>query len=111
VNPKKSFTGNVLQYVRDNPGASGPEIHKHFHPEILKITISGTLARLRRLGLITNDGPRGPRTHWYPVRFEEAEPQFLEEARKILSDLKALPVSERERCLALYLQKMSNGGD
>jgi hypothetical protein len=106
---RNTLAANLLQYVRDNPGATGTEIHNRFRPGATKASVSATLGRLQRMGLIKNQDPTGSRwSVWYPIECETPEPAFLEKARTVLEDLAKVPKSEREMVLALYLQNLKS---
>jgi predicted transcriptional regulator len=97
----------LLIYIRIHPGVKGSELQTSFNGT--KASISGSLARLHRMGLIENHGPRGTRwSEWYPVEVEPVDPKFLEIAQTLLKDLKRLLPTEREDFLARKLKEISS---
>lgn len=105
---KNTLSAKLLQYVRDNPGITGSDIQNVFLSQGTRHSISSTLGRLQRMGLIENRGPVGTRwSQWYPIEFEAVEEEFLKEAQNVYANLMLIPKSEREHQLALYIQNFS----
>jgi len=104
---QNTLMADILQYVRDNPGATGSQVHFRFQLVGTRASISGTLNRLQRMGMIKNQDCTGSRwSVWYPIEFEQADPQFLTVASMLLQELKRVPKSEREALLARRLQNL-----
>lgn len=100
-----SLQADLLQCVRNNPGITGTELRERFS-EASRFSVSSLLGRLSKQKLIENRGPEGTRwSKWYPVEYEKVNPAFLEEAERILEELKTIDPSERIAHLARYLQK------
>jgi hypothetical protein len=95
----------LLIYIRIHPGVKGSELRTSFKNP--KVSVSGSLARLKRAGLIENRGPKGTRwSTWYPVESEPVDPEFLEIAQTLLKDLKKIMPVEREDFLARKLKEL-----
>lgn len=104
-----TIAAEILQYVRDRPGATGADIRAHFHTRS-KNTVSSTLGRLRRHGLLENRGRGGRWSEWYPAEHTPVEPMYAEMAHELATELNDIyPVSEREPYLARRLQELFIG--
>jgi len=95
----------ILIYIRLHPGVKGSEVQVVFKNSP-KNAISGSLARLKRAGLIENRGSSNRWSEWYPVEEETVDPKFLEIAQELLKDLKNVLASEREYYLARKLKEL-----
>jgi hypothetical protein len=95
----------ILIYIRLHPGVKGSEVQVVFK-DSPKNAISGSIARLRRAGLVENRGPSNRWSEWYPVEVEPVDPEFLEIAQELLEVLSTVLKSEREEFLARKLKEI-----
>lgn len=102
-----TFSSTLLQYVRENPGVPGSTVHRRFENEHSNNSISSTLARLQRQGLIENRGVSGnPLSEWYAIEKEEVDSEFLAVARVVYHQMINVPKYEREILLARAMQRL-----
>jgi len=95
----------ILIYIRLQPGVRGSEIVATFGNSP-KTSVSNTIGKLKRMGLIENRGRGGRWSEWYPVEVEPVDPEFLEIAQTLLKDLNKILKSEREVFLAKRLKEL-----
>jgi hypothetical protein len=103
-----SIAESIVDFVKENPGATRNEILTALPEGIKWGTVSNTLSRMARSGVLENRG--GSTNRWDPARwFFIARPvndYAREQAREILADLAKLHPSVREQFLAEKLDEM-----
>lgn len=100
-----TLINRVIEYVRSNPGAKRSQIIAGIGYEGPPMTISNTLARLRKEQVLEHRG--GPPKHrQWDVISNETMPMFLEMANDILEELAEMHPSVRAVHLAQRLQDL-----
>lgn len=103
---QESVITQVLDYIRDNPGQSGAQLHDVFSPTYAKNFINSALSQLQKIKFIENRGRDDQYALWYPVEIEEADVDFADMSHWLITGMRGLPPNEQEKFLALYLQNL-----
>lgn len=107
------YAQQVYRIISENPGINGGEIvrklNTEFGSDITVKQLNSVLGGLRRrtFDSIENRGGTGLSGRWYLCVKEEVEPlPYLDEAQKILRDLKRIIPNQRAEWLAEQLQAL-----
>lgn len=100
-----SITQKVVEYIRENPGATRPKILMVLPDGTNPHTVSSILSHLARGGAVENLGRGGRAARWYPITIV-VKPKFRKIARQLLEELKKVHHSQREDYLAKRLQEI-----
>lgn len=100
-----TLTNRVIEYIRNNPGVKRSQIIQGISYEGPPMTISNTLARLRKEQVLQHRG--GPPQHrqWDAIETKTV-PMFLEMAKDILEELAEMHPSVRAEHLAQRLEDL-----
>lgn len=104
----ESMTRKVLEYIRDHPGTTRPNILTVLPEETKKHSVSSILGHLAKGGVIENRGRSGRAARWFFVDITVSE-MFRKIARTLLAELKEVHHSQREDYLAKRLQEIFGG--
>lgn len=108
-----SYAQRVYEIVVETPGINGGEIVRRMNAEGSDITVqrlNSVLAGLKRrtYDAIENRGSTGLSAQWYPLPDPEPAdpPPYLDEAQRLLRDLKRIIPNQRAEWLAEQLQAL-----
>lgn len=113
-----SYAQQVFKIIAENPGINGGDIvsklNAEFDSEVSIQQLNNILGGLKRRNYdpIENRGSNGLAGRWYVCIKEEPEPEpepnpYLDEAKRILHELKRIIPNRRAEWLAEQLQKVA----
>jgi hypothetical protein len=100
-----ALTQKVAEFVRNNPGATRPNVLKVLPEGTKPHTVSGILGHLAKGGVIENRGRSGRAASWFPIDIS-VKAFYLKIASMLLSELKGVHHSQREVYLAKRLEEI-----
>lgn len=100
-----SATRKVVDYIRQNPGATRPSMLSVLPDGTSPRTVSSALNHLARGGVIENRGRAGRAARWYPIDIK-IKVKYLKIAGQLLNELKDVHHSQREVYLAKRLEEI-----
>lgn len=102
-----TLTAKIMRSIKTSPGITGTAIQFKFRPTNSANSISSTLGRLHRMGVIENRGNKGRFSKWYPVETNTVDTELLQMADWLIEEMKKLPRSERALFLALRIADLT----
>lgn len=109
------YAQQVFRIIDENPGINGGDIvrklNTEFDSEVEVKQLNSVLSGLKRrtYDSIENRGGNGRSARWYVCSKEEPEPNpYLNEAQRILRELKRIIPNQRAEWLAEQLQKVAS---
>src|SRR4051794_31990485 len=104
---KRSSTHQILMFIRDHPEGVKRQDVIYAFPFVPVPTIDGSLARLRVVELVYNDGTMGAKgSTWFPVTHKGVKEPFPTIARTLVLELGELHYDRYELHLAKRLQEL-----
>lgn len=103
-----SLTRKVADYVRENPGATRPNILTVLPDGTKPHSVSSILGNLAKGGVVENRGKAGRAAMWFFKDISVKE-LYRKIARQLLDELKDVHHSQREVYLAKRLEELFGG--
>lgn len=100
-----SLTRKVLDYVRDHPGTTRPNILTVLPENTKPHSVSSILGNLAKGGVLENRGRAGRAARWYAQEIT-VDKRWRKIAKMLLTELKDVHHSKREDFLAKRLQEI-----